>query len=188
MTKSCTNVLQGSTVSIFLMFLILSRFNMAILHLLVVCVFMDSATSRYASRYFITSLLSILVPFTFMPSDIHLASCCHDPNRANSIFPSFIFNLLMSIQVLMFMATFSRSPIASFSLLLFCHPALKAFFTKWSSANPWRGMSEGMTSWRVLAYTRYATSPIQIPWVTLHWSSCSKEYTKPTLTLQWQTT
>ena len=149
MTKPCTNVLKASTVSIFLMFLILSRFNIAILHLLVICVFMDSVTSRYAHRYFITLFLSILVPFIFMPSDIHLASHWLDANRANYVFPSFILNLLMSI--LMFLATLSRSTIASFPLLSFCHAALKAFFTTWSSANPCRGISEGVISWRVLA-------------------------------------
>ena len=41
-----------------------------------------------------------------------LASCCLDPNKTNSVFLSAIFSLLMSIQVLMFLATFSRSSIA----------------------------------------------------------------------------
>ena len=106
MTKPCTNALQPSNTSIIQMFLILSRFNIAILHLLVVCIFIDSVTSKYAPRYFITLLLSILVPVTFRLSDIHMASCYLDPSRANSIFPSLIFGMLMSLQVLMFLATF----------------------------------------------------------------------------------
>ena len=62
-----------------------------------------------------TSLLYTLVPFMLILSVMHLASRTLDANMMNSILPSFIFNLLQSMQPFIFDALSSRFDTASAS-------------------------------------------------------------------------
>ena len=85
------------------------RFNITILHLLLMCVFSCSDWSNHTLRYLITSLFAILLPLMCMEFVVQSWSIWRDPNMINSVFPSFMHSRFSSIHDFTLMAVFSSN-------------------------------------------------------------------------------
>ena len=94
--------------------------------------------SIQAPKNLMTSALCTDIPFMLIWCVTHLLSWYLDPNIMNSVFPSFIFNQLPSIQDSILVAHHSKSLIVltSHSLELPGNP----FLYVWSSAKPCKSM------------------------------------------------
>ena len=136
MTRLLSKVCATSWVRTFLSCLVFNRFSIVVQHFLVTCSVRVRFWSSQTPKYFITSHLWTAVPFMLMMLVMLFTNCTLDPNMMNSVLPSFIFNLLKSIQFFILDALSSRFDTASVSACL--SEALKVIYTVWSLAKPWR--------------------------------------------------
>ena len=210
-TRLMTRMLHMDSVGYDLNLLILIRLNIVTLYLTLTWCLKERCLSIQAPKFLMTSALYTDTPFMLIWCVTHLLSWYLDPNIMNSVFPSFIFNQLPSIQDLILVAYCSKSLIVftSHSLELPGNPFLYA----WSSAKLcksmgllelncqllsnsggrfWVVVSPGcnngscMTSLNVLAYAEYRVGPAQDPCRTKNGRSTRPDLLSPTCTLDWQ--
>ena len=74
MTRETISLLLADLVRYFLAALILWRLNIAALHLILMCFLKFNVLSRWAPRYFVTSLLAMLSPLMSIVETVHFPS------------------------------------------------------------------------------------------------------------------
>ena len=95
--------------------------------------------SIHVLKYLTTLLMLTSLLFTSILVAVHLASCFLAPNIMNSVFPSFILSVFLSIQSLTSLRQFCKMEMVVCSAFL--SSALKDLFREWLSPNPFRHTS-----------------------------------------------
>ena len=148
-TNPNIRVVHASEVRNGLMSLIHCMLIIDVLHFFTIWSLKVRLLSIHILKNLTTLLMLTFMLFTSMLVVVHLASCFLAPNIMNSVFPSFICNLFLSIQSLTSLRQFCKMVMVVCSAFL--PSALKDLLREWSSANPFRHTSSGTSSCRVEA-------------------------------------
>ena len=136
-------------------------FYMDALHFMPTCFAKLRFSSSHEPRYLVTFVLSTFSSITLMSDVSHFSSCCLLPRNINLVFCTFILSLFSFIQV----PTLIRHDSISFTDLCssFTSPALKTFWSEWSSANPLMLIPFGIEFTYVLEYALNRLGPAHDP-------------------------